>query len=66
MAKQKSATCCPQLLFVGSLYFRKAEPFQIKYLKVRGLNRKISRTLHYGISSVYYSIIHITNGKPLI
>lgn len=66
MAKQKSAPFCPQLLFVVNPYFRKAEPFQIKYLKVRGLNKKTSKTLDYGISSVYYSIIHITYVKALI
>lgn len=58
MAKHKSATFSPQLLFVVSPYFT--------YFKLRGLNRKISKTLDYGISSVYYSIIHITNVKPLI
>lgn len=48
MAKHKSATFSPQSLFVVSLYFREAEPFQIKYFKLRGLNRKISKTLDCG------------------
>lgn len=66
MAKHKSATFSPQLLFVVSPYFRKAELFKIKYLKVRGWNRKSSKTLDYGIFNVYYNIIHITNVKHLI
>lgn len=43
MAKHKSATFCPQLLFVVSPYFRKAEPLQIKSLKVRVWTGKLAK-----------------------